>query len=329
MAAESAWKLGGLTWKQLGQRVWREFNEDELLDRSAALSYYFIGAIFPLILVLFAILGLLASAGSELRQSIMQYAAMVLPGSANTLIQQTLDQISKASGGGKISFGIIASIWAASAGVTAVMAALNVVYDIREWRSFVRIRATAIALTFAMSICIIVGLALALFGGSIAEWTGAHLGLGPAFVIAWKIIQWPIVIFAILLSFALLYYFGPSIRDQHWEWVTPGSVIGLVLWLAASLAFKVYLSFFNSYSATYGSLGAVIILLLWFYVTGISLLLGAEINSEIEHAAAEHGDQEAKARGETAPGLSEPRTGLMQPSHPNLDKKKKEKRPAA
>ena len=330
MAAESAWKLGGLTWKELGRRIWREFNQDEILDRSAALSYYFLGALFPLAIVLFAILGLLASRGSQLRESIMTYAAMLLPGSANTLVQQTLDQIMKASGGGKISFGILFSIWSASAGVVAVMSALNVVYDVREWRSFARIRLTAIGLTFAMSICIMVGLALALFGGSMAEWTGAHLGLGSAFVIAWKIIQWPIVVGAVLLSFALLYYYGPAIKDQRWEWITPGSVLGLALWLLVSLAFKLYLSFFNSYSATYGSLGAVIILLLWFYVTGISLLLGAEVNSEIEHAAAEHGDVEAKARGEVAPGEPEPREGLMQPTHPELKKgKKPEKRPAA
>jgi membrane protein len=329
MAAESAWKLGGLTWKELGQRIWREFNQDEILDRSAALSYYFLSALFPLVLVLFAILGLMASPGSQLRDSILRYAAMLLPGSASSLIQQTLDQITKASGGGKISFGILLSIWSASAGVVAVMSALNVVYDIREWRSFIRVRLTAIGLTFAMSICIIVGLALALFGGSIAEWVGAHMGLSGAIVIAWKVIQWPIVVAAVLLAFALLYYFGPAIRDQKWEWVTPGSVMGLALWLLVSLAFKTYLNYFNSYSATYGSLGAVIILLLWFYVTGISLLLGAEVNSEIEHAAAEHGDVEAKARGEVSPGHPEPREGLMQPTHPNLNKEKKEKRPAA
>ena len=329
MAAESAWKLGGLTWKQLGKRVWREFNEDEILDRSAALSYYFLGALFPLMLVLFSVLGLLATPGSEVRQSIMNYASMVLPGAANALVQQTLDQIMEASGGGKISFGIIASLWSASAGVVGVMSALNVVYDIREWRSFTRVRATAIGLMLAMSVCIIVGLALALFGGGIAEWVGAHLGLGTAFVVAWKIVQWPIIVFAVLLSFAMLYYFGPSIRDQKWEWVTPGSVLGLGLWLLVSLAFKLYLNFYNSYSATYGSLGAVIILLLWFYVTGMSLLLGAEINSEIEHAAAEHGDSEAKARGEIAPGVPKPRRGLVEPSHPGLDKRKEEKRPAA
>jgi membrane protein len=329
MAADSAWRLGGLSAKELGQRVWREFNQDEILDRSAALSYYFLGAIFPLLLVLFSILGLLATPGSQIRETIMRYANVVLPGSASGLIQQTLDQIMNASGGGKISFGILLSIWSASAGVVAVMSALNVVYDVRESRNYLRVRATAIGLMLGMSICILLGSALALFGGSFAEWLGNRFALSTAFVVGWKILQWPIVAAALLMAFALLYYYGPNIRDQRWEWVTPGSILGLALWLGTSLLFKLYLHYFNSYSATYGSLGAVIILLLWFYVTGISLLLGAEVNSEIEHAAAQHGNQDAKDRGEVAPGEAKPREGLVQPTHPEMQEKLKEKRPAA
>ncbi|MGE5110900.1 MAG: YihY/virulence factor BrkB family protein [Acidobacteriaceae bacterium] len=329
MAAESAWKLGGLTVRELGKRVWREFNEDEILDRSAALSYYFIGAIFPLLFVLFSILGLLASPGSQLRQSIMQHAAMVLPGSASTLVDKTLNEIMKASGGGKISFGIILSIWSASAGVAAVMSALNVVYDIRETRNYFRGRFTAIWLMFAMTICITLGLAIALFGGTAAEWVGNRMNLAGALVLTWKIVQWVIVVFAMSLAFAVLYYFGPNLRDQKWEWVTPGSLVGFLLWLGASLGFKLYVNSFSSYSATYGSLGVVIILLLWFYVTGISLLLGAEVNSEIEHAAADHGDREAKKRGEVAPGVFLPRHGLVRPTHPEDKKKEEEQRPAA
>ena len=324
MAAESAWKLGGLSSKQLSNRVWREFNDDEILDRAAALSYYFLGAMFPLLLVLFSVLGLLAATGSKIRESVLQYLATILPPSASGLIHQTLDQIMKSSGGGKISFGLLLSLWSASAGVVGIMSALNVVYDIREQRSFLRVRAVAIGLTIAMSILVVIGLTLTLYGGNIAEMLGTHLGLGTAFVVAWKVLQWPLILFALLLSFSLLYYFGPSIRDQKWEWVTPGSVAGLVLWLAVSFGFKVYLNYFNTFSATYGSLGAVIILMLWLYVSGLAFLLGAEINSEIEHAAAEHGDREAKARGEIAPGVSAPRrTPVVTPP------KKKEKRPAA
>lgn len=326
MAAESAWKLGGLTWKELSRRVWREFNEDEIMDRSAALSYYFLGSIFPLIFVLFSILGFLATPGSQIRQTILQHAAMVLPGAADTLVNKTLNEIMNASGGGKISFGIVASIWTATTGVAAVMSALNVVYDIRDTRSYWRFRVIATGLMVAMSVCIVLGLALAVFGGTAAGWVGAHFNLGSTFMIAWTVIQWVIVVAAMLFAFALLYYFGPNIRDQHWEWVTPGSIVGFVLWLGVSLGLKVYIAHFNTYSATYGSLGVVIILLLWFYVTGMALLLGAEINSEIEHAAAERGDKDAKKRGEVAPGVFLPRRGLVDPAHPKLRPDDKESR---
>lgn len=326
MAAESAWKLGGLSVKELGRRVWREFNEDEIMDRSAALSYYFLGSLFPLMLVGFSILGYLAGPGSQLRQTILQHASMVLPGAADALIDKTLNEIMNASGGGKISFGIVASIWTAATGVAAVMSALNVVYDIRETRSYFQGRLIATGLMIAMSVCIVIGLAIALFGGTAAEWAGNYINAGPAFVLAWRIIQWVIVALALLFAFALLYYFGPNLRDQHWEWVTPGSVVGFAVWLAVSLGLKVYISHFNTYSATYGSLGVVIILLLWFWITGMALLIGAEINSEIEHAAAERGDRDAKKRGEVAPGVFLPRHGLIEPTHPKMRPEDEESR---
>ena len=282
MAADSAWRLGGLSAKELGQRVWREFNQDEILDRSAALSYYFLGAIFPLLLVLFSILGLLATPGSQIRETIMRYANVVLPGSASGLIQQTLDQIMNASGGGKISFGILLSIWSASAGVVAVMSALNVVYDVRESRNYLRVRATAIGLMLGMSICILLGSALALFGGSFAEWLGNRFALSTAFVVGWKILQFPIALVFILLTFDLIYYFAPDDRRRGRKWWNVGAITAVVLWLLVSFCFRLYLHFFNSYSVTYGSLGALIILMLWFYFTGLAILIGGEINSELE-----------------------------------------------
>jgi membrane protein len=326
MAAESAWKLGGLSAKELGRRVWREFNEDEIMDRSAALSYYFVGSLFPLMLVGFSVLGYLAGPGSQLRQSILRHVSMVLPGGADALIDKTLNEVMRASGGGKISFGIVASIWMAATGVAAVMSALNVVYDIRETRSYFRGRLVATGLMVAMSVCTVVGLAIALFGGLAAEWVGNHMNAGGTFVLAWKVIQWAVVASALLFAFALLYYFGPNLLDQHWEWVTPGSVVGFALWLAASLGLKAYISHFNTYSATYGSLGVVIILLLWFWVAGMAVLIGAEINSEIEHAAAERGDRDAKKRGEVAPGVFLPRRGLVNPSHPKMRTEDEESR---
>ncbi|HVF27462.1 MAG TPA: YihY/virulence factor BrkB family protein, partial [Pyrinomonadaceae bacterium] len=130
-----------------------------------------------------------------------------------------------------------------------------------------------------------------------------------AFETTWKIVQWPVVLAFVILGFGLIYYFGPDLHDAKWQWITPGAVIGVLLWLLVSFGFRTYLSFFNSYSATYGSLGAVIILMLWFYLTGAAILVGGEINSEIEHAMAEAGESDAKERGEKSPGEREQPSG--------------------
>ena len=140
-------------------------------------------------------------------------------------------------------------------------------------------------------------LAFVLYGGAIADFVGSHVGLSNVTVMAWHIVQWPIALLFIVLSFAVLYYWGPD-TDQQWQWITPGSVVGVLRWIGASLLFRVYLHFFNTYSKTYGSLGAAIVLLLWLYISGMAIMVGGEINSEIENAAAERGHPEAKAPGE-------------------------------
>jgi membrane protein len=303
-AKESAWKLGGLSIGQLGKRVWGQINDDEVLDRSAALSYYFVFALFPLMLFLFAMLGMVAGPGTQIRNELMSYLGRMLPGSASGLIDQVVNQTTQASGGGKLSFGILLALWSASAGVVAMMNGLNAVYEVRETRSFIKTRGIAVGLTIGLSVLVISALAIILYGGTIADWVGNMLHMGPAFTLAWKIVQWPLAVFFLVLSFALVYYFAPNVEQPHWAWLTPGALIGVVLWIVASVVFKLYLSFSNTYSATYGSIGAVIILMLWFYVSGLSLLIGGEINSEIEFAAAEHGDPQAKSRGQQNPQQS-------------------------
>ena len=301
MAAESVWKLGGLSVRELGKRVWNEIDKDDVLGHSAELAYYFTFALFPLLLVLISVLGMLASTGSAVRSSLMQYMADVMPGSANQLIQSTLTEITKSSGGGKLSFGLILSLWSASAGVAALMSTLNVTYDVKEGRPFWKVRAIAVALTIALSILIISSLILVLYGGRIADGVGNAIHMGSAFTIGWRVVQWPVAIFFLLVSFAMVYYFAPNVEHRKWYWITPGSVLGVFLWLVASIGFKIYLNYFNTYSATYGSVGAVIILLTWLYVSGVAILIGSEVNSEIEHAAAAHGDPEAKAEGGKTP----------------------------
>jgi membrane protein len=296
----SLWKLGGLTPKALVVRVWKEIQSDKVFNRAAELSYYFLLALFPLLILLTSVFGLLIGEQSELRQNLFSYLAQVMPPTALQLTDSTLNEVSAASGGGKISFGILATLWAASNGMGAITEALNVAYDVNEARPWWKQRLTAILLTIALSVFIITALIIVLAGGKIANSIAASYSFGGVFTWTWKILQWPLVFVFITLAFALIYYFAPDVRDQKWQWISPGSVVGVFLWLLVSFAFRIYLNFFDSYSATYGSLGAVIILMLWLYLTGAAVLIGGEVNAEIEHVAAEAGTPEAKPKGAKA-----------------------------
>jgi membrane protein len=297
--------LAGLSWKELAKRVYAEVMDDDVLGRSAQLSYYFLLALFPALLFLTSLLGYLAGENGQLRQGLFTYLAAVLPGEASKLVSETVTDVTQSSGGGKLSFGILATLWAASNGMGAITESLNAAYDLKETRSWWKVRLNAVGLTLALTLLIVSALVLVLYGGDIADAVSVKLGLGSAFATGWKVLQWPLVLIFVLLAFALIYYFAPDIREQKWKWITPGAVVGVSLWLLISFAFKLYLSYFNSYSATYGSLGAVIILMLWFYFTGTAILVGGEINSEIENEMARQGAPDAKEVGEKAPGEKE------------------------
>lgn len=297
----SLWGLGGMSWRELGVRVWKEVQEDNVFGRAAELSYYFLLALFPFLIFLTSVIGLVLGSGTGTRHQLFDYLARIMPPAAYQLISNTMLEVSSASGGGKLSFGILAALWAASNGLGAITESLNTAYDLKEGRPWWKQRLTAIGLTMALSVLIIGALVLVVAGGRIAEGLAAAYGYGPVFQLTWKIIQWPVVLACMMLAFALIYYFAPDVREQSWQWLTPGAAIGVALWLLVSIAFRVYLHFFNSYSATYGSIGAVIILMLWLYFTGAAVLIGGEINSEIENAAAKQGEPEAKEKGEKAP----------------------------
>lgn len=303
-ALESVWGLGGLTWRRLGARVWEEIYKGDLFTRAAALSYYFLLALFPLLMFLTAALGYFADAGTELRQNLLNYLASVAPSTASALVRATVAEITENAGGGKLSFGLLAAVWFASYGMGAVGDTLNSAYGVRESRAWWRVRLVSLGLTVALAVTIVSALALMFYGGAIGESLAARLGLGYAFKAAWNVLQWPIVLAFVLFGFALIYYFAPDLKHQKWYWITPGSLAGVVLWLLASYGFRVYLRYFDRYSVTYGSLGAVIVLLLWFYLTGAAILVGGKVNAVIEHAAARRGAPDAKLPGEKEPGES-------------------------
>jgi len=297
----SLWKPEGVTWKELARRVWKEIVDDKVIDRAAILTFYFQLSLFPLLLFLTSLLGLFAQYGSDLRADLLSYLSSIAPRSASALIYTTLDEITEGSSGGKLSFGLLLALWTATSGMVAIIEALNAAYHVKEARVWWKRRLVALALTISLAVLIITALALVINGEQIGVAIAGSVGLGNAFTTVWDVLQWFIVIAFVFTAFTLIYYFAPNRREQKLRWVIPGVAVGVALWFLASFAFRFYLRYFNRYSAIYGSLGAVIILMLWFYLTGISILIGGEVNSEIEKAAAQAGVPDAKVPGEKKP----------------------------
>ena len=236
------------------------------------------------------LLGYFAGESAEVRNKLLSYLARVMPSSAIDLVHTTLSEITQARSGSKLSLGLLAALWAASNGMGAISDTLNGAYGVKETRSWLKVRLTAIILTVSLSILIIIALVIVLYGGGIGERLAAYLGLGAAFMVVWKILQWPLTLFFLLFTFTMIYHFGPNVRPKRCQWWAWGTLVAIILWLLFSFAFRLYLHYFNSYGVTYGSLGALIILMLWFYFTGVAILVGGEINSMFE--------QRSKAKGE-------------------------------
>lgn len=272
--------MSGLSLKELAKRIWAEILEDDVFGRAAQLAYYFFLALFPFLICVIASLSVFGSADRG-RALLFQFFANALPPSAFDLINKTFDEIIHSSGPLKMSFGIVASLWSASMGMTAVMDTLNAAYKAKENRSFLKQYAVATALTVGIALLMVVSVAIVVFGNAILK----ALAPGTIAAIAWKAAEWPLVLGLILLAFAITYYFAPALTIRRWHWLTPGAIIGVLLWLAVSLGLRIYLHFFNTYNAAYGSLGAVIVLLLWFYLSGIAVLSGAVVNGVLQSLA--------------------------------------------
>jgi membrane protein len=279
---KEAWTLGGLGVTELARRVLHEIQRDDCLGRAAQLAYYLLFALFPFLLFLITLLGYLPVA--NLLDQLMALLAQVLPRDALALVQDNVRELVTGQRGGLLSFGILAALWTSSSAVTAIMDSLNRAYNVEEGRPFWKVRGLAILLTIGLSLLIIVSLVLLTFGPQIGGWIADYLGLGAVFQVAWNILRWPVIVFFLIVALALIYYLAPDV-EQDWKWITPGAVFAVVAWIVASLGFAFYVNNFGSYNKTYGSLGTVIVLLTWMYVTGLLILVGGEINSEIEHAA--------------------------------------------
>lgn len=294
----SIWRFGGLSWRTLAKRVWNELYTGSLLTHAAALSFYFLFALFPLLIFLVTLLGFFVDSGSNLRASLFAYLRRVVPSSAFVIINTTLDEISTGADGTRLWLGFLTALWFASLGIAALSDSLNAMYGVRESRPWWRVRAAAIGLTAALVVLILAALSLIVYGGEIGAGIAGYFDRGTFFATVWSIAQVPLAVVFVLLAFAIIYFFAPDLYDQKWYWITPGSLVGVLLWLLVSAVLRIYLRYADSYSVTYGSLGGVIVLMLWFYVTGVAILIGGKMNAEIESAAARAGVPEAKHYGE-------------------------------
>lgn len=283
-----------LPWTRLLRRTVDETIEDDVTGLAAQLAYYFFLALFPALLFLVALASFFPP--QQLMPQILDALARFAPQEVLTIVRSQLTAISKGQNTGLLTVGFLGTLWSTSSAIAGIIDTLNHAYEITETRSWWKVRLVAIALTFGVGLFVLTSFALVIVGPSLAGPIAGWLGLGGAFSIAWKIAQWPIVFALVVTGIGLIYYFGPD-AEQRWEWITPGSLLATILWFAASLAFRFYVTNFGNYNATYGAIGGVIVAMLWLYISGLSILIGAELNAEIEQASP-HG----KAAGEKKPG---------------------------
>lgn len=306
----SLWNFEGTPPWTVIKRSASAFMDDNLVSRAAELGYYFLFALFPTLLSASSILGLLAKRASTFYVGMLDYLSIVIPHSAFQLVIDTFNQTAAASSGGKIIFGLAAALWSASVGFAAIQDTANIVYKVKETRPYWKAKLQAILVTLLLSVVITLTLSTLLIADfldkRIMKMGQLHY-IAQSETILVQLTAWIVVLALLMLLFAIIYYFAPDLKNKRWHWLTPGAAIGIFGWLAASVGLRVYLHYFPSYSAAYGSLGAVIILLTWFYITGLMLLAGAEINSEIQAAVTE---KRLKDRGVLSQGAS------ADPEHP-------------
>jgi len=286
---KSFWSLKEIPYDRVVKRVWRGLFEDRVFGWAAELGFYFLFALFPTLICASSILGLVARSAHQFYGQLLGHLAIVIPTSAMGVVLKTFNETTTAATSGKVTFGLIAAIWSASVGVSAIQETLNAVYKIEDRRSYLMARLQAIGLTILLILMVTAGLGSMLAGDYFAHLIGHEVRdviLRVAGIGAVRLVSWTLACALLALTFAVLYYWAPGC-SMRWHWITPGAVIGIVGWMLASLGFRLYLHYFNTYSVTYGSLGAVVILLMWFYITGLMFLFGAEVNSQIEAAAAE------------------------------------------
>jgi membrane protein len=272
-------------WWPVLKRTIREFREDNLTDWAAALTYYGVLAIFPALIVLVSILGLV---GQSATQPLIDNLGTVAPGPAKDIFTSAIRNLQGDQGAAGVLFvvGLLAALWSASGYVAAFMRASNAIYDIEEGRPVWKTLPVRVGLTLVLLLLLAVSTIAVVLTGGLAQRVGDLVGLGSTAVSVWNIAKWPVLLVVVSFMFALLYWAAPNVKHPGFRWISPGGVLAVVGWLIASGAFALYVSNFASYNKTYGALGGVVVFLVWLWISNIVILLGAEFNAELERERA-------------------------------------------
>ncbi|MEP6788723.1 MAG: YihY/virulence factor BrkB family protein [Acidobacteriota bacterium] len=271
--------ITSLNWKQFLVRLYERSFDADIFSRAAQVAFYFSFALFPLLYFLVSLFGLVLDSSDGLRGELFSYLHQIMPASVFDLVRKTIDEIVANSTSSKATIGLIVTLWSASSGVDAIRSALNAVYELKEKRSWPRTKAQSLLLTFVVTILAAVVLTTVFYGWQLVQYGLAGIGLEVTSPLILITIQWISTLLVMLFACEVIYNLLPNFRTFRWVWITPGSIVAIILWILLTTAFRVYLGYFNSYNKAYGSLGAVIIMMLWLYLTASALMIGGAINA--------------------------------------------------
>lgn len=266
-------------WILFFKRLYETATDSDIFNRAAQAAFYFSFALFPFVFFLVSLFGLVLESTDQLKAALFNYLHQLMPGSVFVLVRNTVEEVVASSSGSKLTLGLIATLWSASSGIDAVRAALNSIYSLRERRPWWLIKLHSLVLTLLVSVLAAVGLAIVFYGWQIVREASASAGFpitSPFILVG---IQWISILLVMLFACEIVYNFLPDFRKARWIWITYGSIVAITLWLLLTSGFRLYLHYFNNYDKTYGSLGAVIILMLWLYLTALVLMIGGAINA--------------------------------------------------
>jgi len=272
--------LGGLTFIELAKRTWNEAMEDEAMGRAAELAFYFLLAFFPLLIFLISILGFATGA----QDMLVDHLTKTAPPETTGLLRNWMSEVASRTSGSLLSFSLLGSLFAASSGMAALMRTLNITYEVEESRPWWKSRLVAVGLVLALGIFVIGGALLIMFGDALASALAYRFGLGDVFAAVWPYVDYLIGLALLIAGMGMIYHFAPN-AEQRLRWIAPGAVFAVVSAVIASFLFSIYLRYAPSFSRTYGSLGAMIVFMLWLYILGLAIFLGGEINAEVKKAA--------------------------------------------